>query len=1062
MNTLYKSILAMTFAAASLPLSAQNSNLSGKVKYNDGEPLAGAYIRVKGTNKSTVSDDQGNFNLETKPGQTLIISYVGMQTKELKASQGMEIVLSDDNSLGEVMVVAFGEQKKSSFTGSAAVVGSETIAKSAVTNVVSALEGQVAGLQMTNTSGSPDSSPTLRIRGISSINAGNDPLIIVDGVPYDGGWNNINPQDVESMTVLKDAASNALYGARGANGVIMITTKKAKAGSSVVSFDAKWSSNSRGNQLYDNITNPGQYYETQYAALRNYYLAQGYNSYNAHMTAVNALGGSSSTGGLGYICYTVPEGETLIGDNGKLNPNATLGNRVYFNGEYYTIYPDNWIDETYKTSLRQEYNVNIQGQKEGFNFYVSLGYLNNDGIISNTNFDRYSARLKADYQVRSYLKVGANASYSHTESNYANESQSGGNNVFNFVSETAPIYPLYVRDAEGNIKHDSNGTVYDYGTNTEGFGIVRPFLSTENSVADLYLSTWDSNNNMFSTNGFMDITPIEGLKITINGSVTDHEYRSIYASQPFYGWGKSSYPGGYTSVYHYRNFSLNFQQLINYIRRWGKHNMTLLLGHESYKYRYEYTGGSRTKMFSYWGNQELSGAITVDGNGSYAMDYNTEGYFFRGMYDYASKYYFNLSYRRDGSSRFAKGHQWGNFYSLGGAWIVSNESFMNNTKGWLNMLKLKASVGQQGNDDINDFLYTNTYNINNFNGSTSLTLSTMGNEDITWETNTNVNAGAEFELFSNRLRGSVEFFLRKTTDMLYSVKLPLSYGARQKYANVGDMRNLGVEVELAGDVIKTNDLTWTLNLNLTQYKNAVTRLAQDNRRAELEGHIGYTSGYYFVGEGLPMYNWYIPEYAGVDPNTGVSLWYKTDDNGQKVTTKSYSEADYYNCGTAQAKFYGGFGTNLRWKNFDFGVQCSYSVGGKVYDSEYNTLMSGTYGSHTGNAIHKDVLNAWTETNRDTDIPRWQFGDTDLGQVSSRWLIDGSWLSLQNINLGYTLPAHIVKKMKISSLRFNATADNIYFWSKRQGLNPRTSTTGWIYGTTYSQMRTFTGGINLSF
>ena len=335
-----------------------------------------------------------------------MISYIGMTTQEVAIQPNVEVRLHPNTEvLDEVMVVAYGTAKKSAFTGSATVVNSEAIAKIQASNAANALTGKVSGVQLTNSSGQPGAtSPTIRIRGISSINAGNDPLIILDGAPFEGDLNNISTQDIESMTVLKDAASNALYGARGANGVIIITTKKGNAGQARVTVDAKWGSNSRATQDYNFIKDPAQYYEMYYSALKNYYLGQGMDNATAHANANKNMLGSGDYG-LGYNIYTIPEGQYLIGLNGKLNQNSTLGNVIEYNGQKYTIAPDNWLDEAYKTGLRQEYNVSVSAGSDKSSFYASISYLNNEGIVDNSDYERLTGRLKADYQVKEWLKT---------------------------------------------------------------------------------------------------------------------------------------------------------------------------------------------------------------------------------------------------------------------------------------------------------------------------------------------------------------------------------------------------------------------------------------------------------------------------------------------------------------------------------------------------------------------------------------------------------------------------------------------------------------------------------
>lgn len=1049
-------------------VSAQSQGgLGGVVTDDNGEPVIGAQVVVKGTQTGAVTDISGKFILPpgVKRGASLTVSYVGMESQQLKAASDMKIKLhSDDKELDEVIVVAYGEQKRSSFTGSAGVVSADKIAQRQTNTVVDALEGQVAGVQMYKSGGDPTATPSILVRGISSINAGQEPLIVVDGSPYYGAWSDINPADVASITVLKDAASNALYGARGANGVIMITTKSAKQGRTTVSLDAKWGSVSRASKTYDMITEPGQYYELQYKALYNKYISDGRTSAAAHAAAnTNMLGDDASAGGLGYNVYNVPEGQYLIGDNGRLNPNATLGRVVSYNGQDYTLRPDDWLKAAYRTALRQEYNVNINGGNEASQFYASLGYLDNPGISYGSEYKRYTARVKANYKASEWLKVGTNVNYAHSVVDYSSDGTSdSGNNIFYALTKIAPIYPLYLRDGQGNIMTDSNGKMMDYGDGTNA-GCSRYVLNSQNQLKDDQLQTKNQVGNTFNINGFVDITPtfLKGLKLTVNGTVNTYEYRYTSTVQPFYGTSHNTYPEGYISKSHYRYYTVNFQQLLNYSRSFGLHTMTLLLGHENYRQTSEDIIATRTQMFSYFGNQELSGAIKNEYGNSDQSKYNTEGYFFRGMYDYDNKYFAQLSYRRDGSSRFSPKSRWGNFYSFGAAWIISKESWMQPSNSWLQELKLKMSFGQQGNDAIGSSKYLDTYIITNSSNNVALMLATKGNENITWETNSNFNIGAEFSMLDSRLRGSLEYFYRKTTNMLSTIIKPMSQGTGVYYANVGNMVNRGVELDLSGDVIKSKDFVWSLNLNVTHYRNEITKIYEDNKKAVLDGHNGYTSGNYFYGEGLSIYTWRLPKYAGVD-NEGNSMWYKTEANGNITTTTNYEDVSYYACGDPTPDIYGGFGTSLSYKGFDFNINFSFSLGGKVFDYGYQSLMHSPNAQLAGQNFHKDVLNAWSKDNADSNIPRFQFGDIYQNATSDRFLISGSYLSLNGVNLGYSLPRNLIGKWGLSKLRVYVSADNVNLWSKRKGLDPRTSYAGSPGTENYSFSRTISGGVTLSF
>ena len=1035
-------------------LSAQVTKMSGIVlSKDDGLPVVGASVLIQGTTHGTITDVDGKFVLDNiKPtDKKVMVSFIGMKTQVVDVKSFVKVVLvTESEMMDEVMVVAYGTAKRSAFTGSASVVNAEKLSKRQTTNVVQALAGQVAGLQMTSGSGQPGGdAPTLIIRGIGSINADNDPLIIVDGMPYEGGWNNINPSDVESVSVLKDAASNALYGARGANGVIIITTKQAKAGEAVVTASAKWGVNTRGTIDYDYIKDPGEYYEAHYKALYNQLrYVKGLSEGEAYAQAnKNMVGNTKENGGLTYNVYSYPENENLIGMNGKLNPNATLGRVV--NG--YMLYPDDWVDEAYSSALRQKYNVNIAGGTDKMQSYGSFGYLKDDGIVPSSNYERYSARFKGLYQAKKWMKYGANISYTH--SNSASLTEKYDTDLSSFTEGMAPIYPVYVRNADGNILTDLNGKVYDYGTATAQLGLARP-NHPNSSIQSSMLNQENRNGN-----AFVDITFLKDFKFTFNVGTTVNEIRYYTTTNPYYGFGAEQ--NGTVTMYHYRTTTLNLQQILNYSHNFGKHNISVMLGHESYKYNYAELSASKKNMFSYWGNHELNGAV-IDGSSaaSYSNDYNTEGYFFRALYDYDAKYYFSASYRRDASSRFHPDHWWGNFYSVGGAYLMSKEDWFDVK--WIDMLKIKFSIGQQGNDNIGSYNYTDRYNIVNSNDELSLSFNSKGKKDITWETNTNMNLGVEFELLKGKLNGGVELFYRKTTDMLNWFNVPLSLGYPGYYDNIGDMANKGVELELNYIPVNKKNFTWKINLNLTHYKNKITYLPDEKKTTVMDGHGGYMNGSRYYGEDLPINTWYMKRFAGLSED-GLSLWYYTDkETNEEKTTTTYSTGDFYLCGDPNPDLYGGFGTSITFHGFDLSTQFSYLVGGLTYDYGYAGMMGNPTATSVGNRWHKDVLKAWSPENPSSTIPRWHFNDLNTTGSSDRFLIDGSYLNLQNIQVGYTLPDSWTSHLKIKNLRLYFVCDNVYYWSKRKGLDPRRSISGVGTSGKIAPFRTYSGGISLQF
>lgn len=1046
--------------------TAQNRQISGTVSDANGHPVAGATVIVDGTSLGTTTNTAGEYTLSAPVNGTLVVTFVGFEPQQLPIAGKTRINVTmkeDAQAIDDVIVVAFGTAKKEAFTGSAAVIKSDEIAKVQTSNVATALVGRVAGVQTSSTSGDLGKTPSIRVRGFGSINAGKEPLWIVDGMPYEGDLNNLNTNDIESMTVLKDAASNALYGARGANGVIMVTTKKAKSGDAVVTIDAKWGVNSKALEEYDVITSPAQYYETHFKALYGYY-AQTNPAAKAYALASSGLT-SNGTGGLGYNVYTVPEGQALIGTNGKLNPNATLGRKIIYNGQEYWLTPDDWIDEAYQSAFRQEYNVNISGATERSSFYASLGYLDNTGIIKSSALERYTARLKADYQAKKWLKVGGNMSYAHFSNSNGNSNEGSASstaNIFAFSAQMPPIYPVYIRDGSGRIMVDDNGyQMYDYGDKGNA-GLTRPLLPGANGLQTSWLNKKKAEGNAFSGSGFVDISLYKGLKLTVNGSTNIDETRTTYLNNQYYG--QFAEAGGTISKYHTRDIAYNLQQILNYNETFGKHNVGLMVGHEYYQKKYYYLSGTKSKLFSY-DNEEFGGAV-VDGAGahSYIDDYNSEGYFMRAQYDYAGRYFVSGSYRRDASSRFHPDHRWGNFWSVGAAWLLNQENWFDAP--WVNMLKLKASYGSQGNDNIGNYLYTDTYSIENNNGEIAVLFGQKGNPNITWETNTNLNIGTEFGFWNNRLSGSVDFFNRKTSDMLFAFSVPSSLGYSSYYANVGDMVNRGVEVELNADLIRTKNVLWSFNLNLTHVKNEVTYLAPEHKSTTVEGYKGYINGSYFVGEGLPLYTYYLRSYAGVDPETGASLWYKDvkGDDGKITRTKTsdYTSATRYLHDSAIPSVYGGFSTSVSAYGVDFSISFNYQIGGKVYDSGYASFMSSPYGTTVGTNYHKDILKAWTPENKGSDIPRLQYGDQYTTSVSDRFLTDASYLNISNINVGYTLPSKITQKFGVQKLRVYLACDNVVYWSKRQGLDPRYSFTGATNFSNYSPIRTISGGVTVQF
>ena len=1069
-----KLFFSTLFLLIGVALFAQNVTVKGTVKdASTGEEIPFASIQVKGTSTGANADVNGAYSISVPSSATLVFSAIGYVNAEIAVNgRGViDVALAPDaEALQESIVVAFGKSTKEAFTGSAKVIGDEQLALSQVSSATNALAGQVAGVQLVSDNGAPGSSAKIRVRGISSVNAKLDPLIVVDGVPYDGDMNNIAPSDIESMTVLKDAASNALYGARGANGVIMITTKKGKYENAQVTFDAKIGVNTRGIQDYETISDPRAFYEQHFKALYNYYTApDGLNLIpaEAYIRANQNLFDVRS-GGLGYQVYTIPDGQFAIGQNGKFNPAATKG---YVLGDF-LLKADNWNDEVFRKGLRQEYTLSVAGAKDKLSFFSSLSYLENNGVIANSDHKRLAGRLKADYQAKDWLKVGANMSYTRFESNSLGNNGSTGStgNPWAYTSQIAPIYPLYVRNADGTQYYDDNGiAVLDHGNgNLKNGGIPgtsRPFITDANPVLANLLNTRNAEGNAVSAQGYVDIEFIKGLTLTINGSSTVDETRYRYMYNPYYGQYRTT--GGTLDMRHYRVFAWNTQQLLNYTHDFGRHSVSVLLGHEYYDLRKYYLGGAKTNMFSQE-NQELDGAVKdAQGAFSYRTEYNNEGYFSRVQYDYADRYFFSASFRRDASSRFHPDHRWGNFWSVGGAWIINKENWFNVS--WIDELKFKASIGSQGNDNIGAYRYKDVYDIVPSDGNVSTLFSLKGNPEITWETNTNFNTGFEFSLLHNRISGSIEYYNRTTTDMLFETPVAPSQGYNSLWKNVGDMRNYGFEGDFFFNIINSRDIQWDFNLNVSYLKNKIVSLAdnvKDTKAYDADGNVyeGFTHrSLYFAAEGASMFSWYTYDFAGVEQETGKSLWWKNVKNEEGVVTgrektDDFSKADkYVTSMTTLPPFYGGFGTSFRAYGFDLAVNFTYQLGGWQRDDTYAQFMYSPTSSSLGFNYH-----AWTPEKHSETIPRFQYGDSYSNSYSTRFLTSSSFLNLQNINVGYTFPSKWTSKLNISSLRIYLAAENLYYWSMRKGFDPRQSFDDSTNAATYSPMRTVSGGITIKF
>lgn len=1039
--------MAMLFVGIGL-VNAQVSQVTGTVvSAEDGLPVVGASVLVKGTTVGTVTDIDGNFTISGVPedGKIIVVSFIGLKSQELPIEPVMNVTLqSDAKVLEEVMVVAYGVAKKESFTGSAEVIKSEKIQARPVANVTKALDGLVSGVQTTSGSGQPGSGVSVVVRGYGSINSSQNPLYVVDGVPYDGNVVSINPNDIESMTVLKDASAGALYGSRGANGVVMITTKRGNSGKVKVNLKANWGVASRAIPRYETMDEAG-YIETVYQSYKNnLVINNGMSPQTASVVALqNMKTGPTAIFGANeqYNPFNYSITELIDPATGKVRSDAVLK------------YSEDWMDEAMRNNpLRQEYNVSFTGGNEKTKYMFSVGYLDEKGLLKTTGFTRYNGRMNIESEVTDWFKAGMNASYSRNESNTAVENSSGSSNVWYTAQLMAPIFPVYEKDAEGKDIIDVNGNkVFDYGTN-------RPAGASADwhTIATLYDDKYANNSDNLSGRLFAEIGNLkegvlEGLKLSVNYGFDLVSADNMTYYNPYNG--NSVSVKGSLQKSASRTFSFTFNQLLSYDRTFNKHHINALVGHEFYKYNYQYLGASKTG-FPFGGLYELDAATNITGASSYQHNYAVESVLSRFAYDFDDRYYLSASFRTDGSSRFHKDNRWGQFWSVGANWRISREKFMKDVS-WVDNLSMKVSYGVQGNDNIGTYYaWQSLYNFGSSNADyPGLSASSLGNPDLKWEKNANLNAGVEGR-FMNRFNVAVEWYSRKTTDMLMLFPMASSLGFDGYNKNIGSMRNTGWDITLGADIFQGDSFNWRFTVMGSTVKNKVLQLAD---KPEI------ISGNYIIKEGETLNSFYTVTSAGVDPATGKQLYWvwDTDKNGvrgEKYISDSQSKATA--CKEIQGSripdIYGSFSNEFSYKNFDLSVLCTYSVGGKVLDGVYNTLM---YGNYIGQAKSAHLERAWKQPGDITDVPRIEIGKSYI--ITDNNLINASYLAIKNITLGYTLPAKVLKSLGLESLRLTATGDNLVLFNHLKGMDPQYNFTG---GTNfgYVPVRTISFGIDVTF
>ena len=1024
------------------------------VSQDDGQPVVGATVLVVGTSTGAVTNANGQFSVTVPAGKkTLRVSYIGMVTQDVTARPNMRISLvSNNKALDEVIVVAYGTQKKSSFTGSAQSISAEDVELRPVTSVTKALEGNVTGVQMTSGSGQPGSSPSIRVRGFGSINASSAPLYVVDGIPYDGSLASLNPSDIESMTVLKDASSGALYGARGANGVVMITTKKGQEGRTNVTWRSNIGWSNRANKRYQNVSQ-SEYVQLVYEALRNKKWAAGSSWEDAEAIARATLG--KNLGGESYNPFKNYTWDQVIDPTtGQVRTDAQ------------SAWDEDWLDAvTRDNALRHEHQLSLSGGNEKTKFALSLGYLNEDGILKTTSFQRYNARVNVDTKVNEWFSANLGLSAAHSISNFSDYDGSSYSNVWYTAQFINPLFPVYLKDAQGQTVYKNGQVEYDWGE-AYANGDKRPgSMSDHSSLGMLMLDKADNRHDVASMRGgFVFGSDAEkmgwakSLKLAINfGFDYDNNNRMRYMNLEH---GNQAAQGGDLAKYNYRTQSYTFNQLLTWNRSFDKHNVDVLAGHEFYAYKYSMLQAERAGLMR--GILELRPAATLKDADSYTQDYRINSWLGRLNYNYDDKYYFSASLRSDASSRFKSGNRTGTFWSLGGNWRISSEEFMKDVK-WVDNLSLKMSYGEQGNDDILDgdgysnyYVWQGLSSVAYANANTvGAVPSTLQNDAVTWEKNANFNIGLEGSVLDRRIRFSAEYYTRKTTDMLLSYPMAVSTGFSGYSANVGNMKNSGFEFELSGTPVRFQDFEWNLTWMGSTVKNEVTKLTAESPEI--------ISGSYLIREGLPLNTFYLRKSAGVDPATGKQLYwiYDLDENGNRVNeriTDSYSKAasSRYEMGSRIPDLYGSIGTDVSYKGFNLSILTTYSIGGKILDGNYYSSMNLTYLSSTWN---KNVLRRWQKPGDITDVPR--MGIKEDIHVTDRYLINASYFAIKNITLSYTLPKSLVSKASLNGVKVYGSFDNVALFSHLEGMDPQYNFSG---GTTYSYSpnKTLTMGVEVNF
>lgn len=1043
---------------------AQSRTVTGKVTGDDGSVLPGVTVVIKGTTQGTSTNADGDFRIDAPTNGRLVFSFVGYTSQEIAVGNQTTFavkLIPDATNLDEVIVTTFGTAKRASFTGSAGTLSPTQIQNRPVNNLAQALSGAVSGVQTTSGNGQPGTAPEIRIRGFGSISSGNDPLYVVDGIPYSGNVANISPNDIESISVLKDAASTALYGARAANGVVVVTTKKGQKDRSTINVRYTKGVSTRGLPEYDRV-GVSDYYPLAWEMYRNNVAYRATSPLS--LSTANADASRLLVGLVGYNAYNVPN-DQLVDVNGQLNPAATLR---------FSEDDLNWEKPLMRQGNRDELNVSFAGGQKNSDYFLSMSYLNDKAYLIRSDYDRFTGRLNVNSQMKPWFRAGANLSATIVKSNRADAGGNAGGttfvNPFFFSRNIGPIYPVYAYDPNnpGQFLTLPDGSRrWDFG-NLTALGLpARPQFGGRHSLAETVLNRNNLRQNVLGARGYAEITFLKDFKFTTNIGTDITNINTYTYGNPQVGDGA---PAGRANHEFQNITSYNFNQLLNYNKGFGKHTVDVLLGHENFQVGDNNLEGSRSQQIVD-GNYELANFTTTTFLNSVAFQRRIEGYFSRINYDYNQKYFLSASVRRDGSSKFYRDSRWGTFFSVSGAWRLDQETFLRSIPD-ISSLKLRASYGQTGNDGggntgqsaldntISYYAWQPLYGLGAWNNATEAGVlqTSLGNQNLEWESSNAFDVALEFGLFKGRVSGTLEYFDRRSSNLIFDVPLPLSAGIATVTRNIGTMYNRGVEVELGIEPIRYKDFSWRIDLNATKIKNRITKMPAENPEI--------IDGTKKLAVGQSIFDYWLREFRGVNPATGevqyraanfVASNSRITEAGDTLTTSVNNARFHYN-GSSIPKLSGGITNKFQYKGISLSGLLVYQLGGKTYDATYAALMSaGGYGS----AKHVDILNRWRNPGDVTNVPRMDAGRTaDFDAQSDRWLTDASYLNIRSVTLSYFLPDKLARKVFMENAQVYVSGENFFILSRRQGMNVQQQFNG-VTGNAFSPAKSLVLGVSFT-